>query len=582
VKKLVFWSLICLTLTSGNALGQPIQPLTEILLDLGGMTEAQARRIAALQAKEQWKMDKGPNYKSTPDHDNGDPNVLSDDLQFEGYWIPSLNNSKMAVFSDDGCDVWINGQLVMNNFKKGQHLPDLRQSFHVVKASPTSNRPYPFKQGQSYYIQIHYGNTIFNGKTDIDGVTLFAMGGGGEPIDLVITDVRGLYKEDGKYEKGYKSTDDKGRIYSDRAYDATNPNKHKWARHKNYVDITVEVRPAGTKLPDAARVVWTSEDPDDPSNDPDTAADAGVLIDPNDYKNGILDGFNGNDNTGHRYGDEWEQYSADYALENKNETKLKNGRSIVRFNVQNHGGDNFIAKPRLRLEPGKEPSKGDQTGIMTTWKYIQLENARMKDADKLPLDRLNAFFQKAFVVWDVAPTREVDNKDPLGQTDREASRASDEYVKAPPFGQFEHAGQGGWFFLASAMRYDGEADRAPERLINFKDDNMSTVLRSSRVPDVRITSGVIELPKAIPAGKELGSIRIYKDDARSARLSLRAIFKPGSRDTIYVISPFYQPPDDPNSVVLKDLADFGFGRGDKIRVDAYGKGSFRTEGIRAC
>jgi len=55
---------------------------------------------------------------------------------------------------------------VLNNFKKGQHLPSLDQSLHLVK--------FTFEPRKTYHIKIHYSNTIYLGRTDIDGCTLFA------------------------------------------------------------------------------------------------------------------------------------------------------------------------------------------------------------------------------------------------------------------------------------------------------------------------------------------------------------------------------------------------------------------------
>lgn len=148
----------------------PTLPLDTILLDLEDAPLSTVKKVAELQAQQQYQMDKGPLYKSCPKAQNSDPKKLSDEVFFEGAIVVASGKTQLALFSDDGCDVWINGDLVLNNFAKGQHLPDLKQSLHVLK--------YKFVANQTYTVKIHYANTIYLGKTDIDGCTLFAFQGG--------------------------------------------------------------------------------------------------------------------------------------------------------------------------------------------------------------------------------------------------------------------------------------------------------------------------------------------------------------------------------------------------------------------
>jgi hypothetical protein len=90
---------------------------------------------------------------------------------FQGFFSPAAETTEVAIFSDDGCDVWVNGVRILDNFGKGQHLPTLKQSFIQLK--------YDWKKHQTYHIKVRCSNTIFNGSTDIDGCTLFAYSGGG-------------------------------------------------------------------------------------------------------------------------------------------------------------------------------------------------------------------------------------------------------------------------------------------------------------------------------------------------------------------------------------------------------------------
>lgn len=148
----------------------PTYSLDTILLDLDDAPFSTVKKVAELQAKMQYQTDKGPLYKSCPKRENSEKTVLSDEVFFEGTIVARTGKSQLALFSDDGCDVWINDQLVLDNFAKGQHLPNLAQSLHVID--------YKFVPNRSYKVKIHYANTVYNGKTDIDGCTLFAFSGG--------------------------------------------------------------------------------------------------------------------------------------------------------------------------------------------------------------------------------------------------------------------------------------------------------------------------------------------------------------------------------------------------------------------
>jgi len=183
-----FASLLGLLLAAPSALSASTRPLSDIVLDLDDAPFSTVQRIAAKQAVMQFKMDKGPLYKSTPPMENKDPNRLSDEVFFEGVFVPASSNTKLALFSDDGCDVWINGTRILNNFKKGQHLPTLSQSLQVLK--------FTFKPQQTYHIKIHYSNTIFTGEADIDGCTLFAFDAGGDMMEVKInTETNGADKK---------------------------------------------------------------------------------------------------------------------------------------------------------------------------------------------------------------------------------------------------------------------------------------------------------------------------------------------------------------------------------------------------
>jgi hypothetical protein len=75
----------------------------------------------------------------------------------------------LALFSDDGCNVTLKGSSVHARFGRGQHLPNLGQSFHVL--------PVALAPGETVDITINYRNTIYavlpGQPPDIDGLTLF-------------------------------------------------------------------------------------------------------------------------------------------------------------------------------------------------------------------------------------------------------------------------------------------------------------------------------------------------------------------------------------------------------------------------
>ena len=101
----------------------------------------------------------GPLYPSAP------PTVPQYET-FEGAFTPEDANTKLAIFSDDGCDVYINGAKVFARLGQGQALPNLAQSLHKIA--------YNFQGGVAYQIKVVYSNAAFMGNTDIDGASLFA------------------------------------------------------------------------------------------------------------------------------------------------------------------------------------------------------------------------------------------------------------------------------------------------------------------------------------------------------------------------------------------------------------------------
>ncbi|MDD2478192.1 MAG: hypothetical protein PHW45_04430 [Candidatus ainarchaeum sp.] len=298
-----------------------------------------------------------------------------------------------------------------------------------------------------------------------------------------------------------------------------------WSKNKQYVDFTVEVIPTNAVLPSDARIVWEAEDPDDPSNEGiDVNNAAKEVLDPNDYDSidndgdGTADNSDGEDNTGGRDGaSDWEEISADYALSG-NETKIKDGTSQVRFNVTDDGGDNFIVKAKLKLSAGATPCEGDQTGVMTVWKKINIESVTMSTADALPVNDIPDRFTKAFVEFHIALSRSVsdgivDNGTPptkqwvMGLTEGSAYAACQDYVTAAS-GEFSHEGPE-WFFVASAHEFIPLTSLTSEVLYP----------PSGTASNATASGTTITLPIAIATGKVPDVVYIY-----NASLSSNVLF----------------------------------------------------------
>jgi hypothetical protein len=130
--------------------------LLDVWFDMPGSSITDARQEAAEQASET----KPLKYKS----------IAVETKVFEGTVTPSRRRV-LAIFSDDGCRVAIRAEgmadYVFNRFKKGQHLPNMSQSFHVLAVT--------LEEGVTYEITVEYSNILYRGTTDIDGCTLFAF-----------------------------------------------------------------------------------------------------------------------------------------------------------------------------------------------------------------------------------------------------------------------------------------------------------------------------------------------------------------------------------------------------------------------
>ena len=277
---------------------------------------------------------------------------------------------------------------------------------------------------------------------------------------------------------GYTSEDHHGRIYINRDLDGA------WKKDTQLIELTVRVHVFGKALSPDTKVRWTLLDPDDPSNDdPDVHREWGRYYDPLDYdSSGDLVGPKGGDNA--RMFDEagtgtpekifdtlpaWEQV-AGFAMEGSTIAEVKTaigaselGSSVtesrVRLHCPNVGGATIMVRAELDPAPAF-PVIPAQTGIMTMWKRINVELARMHEAPMLwpIIGDVATCFEPACVQLDFHP--EIELKDNNWQSPEPMAygeKAFDRYNKAGKWVKrvFSHRKDPGWFFLGSAKRpYD--------------------------------------------------------------------------------------------------------------------------------
>lgn len=107
---------------------------------------------------------------------------------YSGIFVPNSNKTSLAIFSDDGCKVYINNRCVLDKLNNIQELSELDNSFNEID--------FNFSFGKRYKITVEYSNVLNKGETDIDGLTLYAFNGGGYiPADL--SSLGGVYNQDG-------------------------------------------------------------------------------------------------------------------------------------------------------------------------------------------------------------------------------------------------------------------------------------------------------------------------------------------------------------------------------------------------
>jgi len=312
-----------------------------------------------------------------------------------------------------------------------------------------------------------------------------------------LTEVRGLYKpgyhdpadeaahhrRQSGYLKGYKSQDDRGRIFIN-GIPRVDPSVS-WedvkAKDRQYIELRAEVDVFAGTLPAGAELLWEWSDPDDPS-DASMRKEAALEIDGNDFVHGHRKGKEGGDNLG-LCDFPQPKASTEPAFEalpgfsctpggpgtRRCTTSVVGQVSEVRFHCTDAGGDNFQIKVSLVPRAGLDVASTDQTGVMTMWKRIDLEHRRIPGAVSVSLERVPTAFAKGFVQLDIRREQLTQHPEwdrPYLADERRAIEAScEELVRK----EFKHHEKPGWFFFCSAREasspqgedskciYDGEA-----------------------------------------------------------------------------------------------------------------------------
>ncbi|MEZ0469752.1 hypothetical protein [Luteimonas salinilitoris] len=369
------------------------------------------------------------------------------------------------------------------------------------------------------------------------------------------------------YEAGYTSGDDKGRIFTNRALDGA------WRKDQQYIELTVEldVAPSSCPIPADTKIKWTIEDPDDPTNEPaNVHADAGRLIDPNDYSGITKSGANNNDNNPRGKATataRLEEVDPLYALSG-DETLVDPAtrRSKVRFHVSDNAGDNYRIKAE-GAHPSASVSNAAQTGVMTVWDRVEIEYVKMNSANELPVDQIARHYDMACVQVDVSERRVVTGPSDMaamGSNDGLAFAACEDYCTSVS-GEFTHEGQGGWFFMVAANRfvpartatilYEGNAEARGDRVRLPIGTTLAGAPKVVRVFNAARIAGM-----SPPKPNDFGIHIKFSVSARSGR------------DVIINPHDFHEVDDPDNSFLDANLSHYGFPAGATIPIQVLGAG----------
>ncbi len=138
------------------------------------------KTFADVQAQAKAESTGGPIWGNAPD-----PSLLPVHQTFTGTVTADATMTRLAIFSDDGADVYVDGTLVWSSKDKPQALPDTASSLHDLPVTLSAG---------SHSVQIDYSNIIYTVANaakgvppDIDGCTLYMYGPSAAPTVKVTT-----------------------------------------------------------------------------------------------------------------------------------------------------------------------------------------------------------------------------------------------------------------------------------------------------------------------------------------------------------------------------------------------------------
>lgn len=360
------------------------------------------------------------------------------------------------------------------------------------------------------------------------------------------------------YQPGYASEDDRGRIYMNHLPDGT------WQQHQQYVEILVHVRPMHADIPPGSTIIWTVEDPDDPSDeDPRMDRAAGALLDPSDHAAGSKTGAAPDDNDPYHRAQQHPHFApanpAFPLADGETPIDADTHISKVRFHVSDIAGDNYRIKAQLKTtEPTSTPAFVE-SGVVTVWRRIQVEYVRMASADELRFDEVTEVFDRAFAQIDVAKKRVVTGRSDIAHMGS-VQRIHEYATRAG--GEFTMDGKPGWFFVAAANRFW----QPVESKILY--EGTATAL-----------GDIVQLPDGVVLPEDPAAVRIFKPGSvsnsqrswpadRNSYITFSAL-----DDKVKIIRHDFYHADDPNTAfLLADLGDYGFTKGTEILVQVIGNG----------
>ncbi|MFO0761719.1 MAG: hypothetical protein U0359_35075 [Byssovorax sp.] len=383
-----------------------------------------------------------------------------------------------------------------------------------------------------------------------------------DTVVAVFSDIEGLYQPTPAITPGtraalrvpgYRSDDHRGRIYLNHDLEGH------FAADTQLIHAKVRlVLARGLALPPGLKVRFTIVDVDDPSNDqPDVRAVWGMYMDPADYEADAVVGLGptGHDNEGKPTRDpRWEEVPGfaltmlgpEQAITAAVPAGARELESEVILHCPDMAGDRFI----LRAEPvADDPIDAvpAETGVLTLWHRIDVENVRMENAIALDLATVASHFLPASTQLDFSAERLIPEETLLFPRDSYMAK-SGEYIAT----HMIHAKEPGWFSLLTAIEllfnipeaktetvFDGPVLLSPS--VPRDPDTrelLPTLTEQLDIPDYRLEPGKgdLGLPEAVTFSWDDPSTETGAGREAKVRFRVRTTATRGDRIFIWLMA----------------------------------------------